>query len=141
MLSKEASSTIFKVFGMTRPGIEPRSPGPLANTLTARPMSEIYIYIYIYIYPQTNCFVVSQVFSVARLARCFKLGLKPSWLYINQISYPRAIIILSVSKGIFYIYNFYIYTVSYWSAPCSHIKWNLQNDFKLWQRLLAFVMY
>ena len=28
---------------MTRPGIEPRSPGPLANTLTPRP----YIYIYI----------------------------------------------------------------------------------------------
>ena len=24
---------------MTRPGIEPRSPGPLANTLTAKPMS------------------------------------------------------------------------------------------------------
>ena len=24
---------------MTRLGIEPRSPGPLANTLTARPMS------------------------------------------------------------------------------------------------------
>ena len=35
MLSKVVSSTIFKVFGMTRPGIEPRSPGPLANTLTA----------------------------------------------------------------------------------------------------------
>ena len=41
MLSKEASSTIFWVFGMTRPGIEPRSPGPLANTLTPRPMSGI----------------------------------------------------------------------------------------------------
>ena len=27
---------------MTRPGIEPRSPGPLANTLTAGP----YVYIY-----------------------------------------------------------------------------------------------
>ena len=27
----------FLSFGMTRPGIEPRSPGPLANTLTARP--------------------------------------------------------------------------------------------------------
>ena len=26
---------------MTRPGIEPRSPGPMANTLTARPMSGI----------------------------------------------------------------------------------------------------
>ena len=39
---------------MTRPGIEPRSPGPLANTLTPRPMSgkrhiqKDYIYIYIY---------------------------------------------------------------------------------------------
>ena len=32
MLSKVASSTTFWVFGMTRPGIEPRSPGPLANT-------------------------------------------------------------------------------------------------------------
>ena len=28
----------FWVFGMTRPGIEPRSPRPLANTLTAWPM-------------------------------------------------------------------------------------------------------
>ena len=33
MLSKGVSSTIFKVFGMMRPGIEPRSPGPLVNTL------------------------------------------------------------------------------------------------------------
>ena len=31
---------------MTRPGIEPRSPGRLANTLTPRPMSgTIYIYM------------------------------------------------------------------------------------------------
>ena len=28
---------------MTRPGIEPRSPGPLANTLTAGPMSRLNI--------------------------------------------------------------------------------------------------
>ena len=27
----------FLVFGITRPGIEPRSPGPLANTLLIRP--------------------------------------------------------------------------------------------------------
>ena len=32
MLSKEVSSIIFKVFGMTRTGIEPKSPGLLANT-------------------------------------------------------------------------------------------------------------
>ena len=38
VLSMEVSSTIFKVFGMTQPGIEPRSPGPLANTLPTTPM-------------------------------------------------------------------------------------------------------
>ena len=32
----EVSSTILKVFGMTRPGIEPRSPGLLVNTLPTR---------------------------------------------------------------------------------------------------------
>ena len=45
MLSKVLSSSIFKVFGMTRPGIEPRSPGPLANTLTAGPMSRLSIFL------------------------------------------------------------------------------------------------
>ena len=39
MLSKAASSIIFWVLGMTRPGIEPLSPGPLVNTLLIRPMS------------------------------------------------------------------------------------------------------
>ena len=38
VLSKEVSSTIFKVFSMTRPGIEPRSPRPLTNTLPTRLM-------------------------------------------------------------------------------------------------------
>ena len=33
VLSKQLLSTIFKVFGMMRPWIEPRSPGPLVNTL------------------------------------------------------------------------------------------------------------
>ena len=40
VLSKELSITIFKVFGMTRSGIEPGSPGPLVNTLLIRPMSQ-----------------------------------------------------------------------------------------------------
>ena len=39
VLSKEVLSTIFKVFGMTRPGIETRSLGPLANTLPTWKMS------------------------------------------------------------------------------------------------------
>ena len=38
MLSKEASTTIFWVFGMTRPKIDPRSPGPWVNSLLARPV-------------------------------------------------------------------------------------------------------
>ena len=38
MLSKEASSTIFWVFGMSWPGIEVSSPRPLANTLAIRPI-------------------------------------------------------------------------------------------------------
>ena len=65
----------------------------------------IYIYIYIYIYclPQTDRFVGSRLFSVAWHARCFKLRSK-HWLYVSQISYPRDIVILSVSKGIFYRY-------------------------------------
>ena len=46
MFSKVASSTIFWVFGMTWPGIQLRSPGPLANVLTIMPTSDIYIYIY-----------------------------------------------------------------------------------------------
>ena len=29
------------MFSMTRPGIEPRSPGPLANTLLIRPMARL----------------------------------------------------------------------------------------------------
>ena len=45
MLRKEASSTIFWVFGMTRRGIEPRSPRPWANTITIMLMSGMYVCI------------------------------------------------------------------------------------------------
>ena len=49
---------------------------------------------YIFFYPQRDCFVVSQPFSSARSATCFKLGSKPGWLYVSQTSYPRVIVIL-----------------------------------------------
>ena len=68
--------------------------------------------IYIYTCPlQTDCFVVSQLFSVARHTRYFKLGLKSGCLYVSQIPYSWAIVILSVSEGIFYVYIF-TYTLS-----------------------------
>ena len=41
VLSKELSRAIVKVFGMTQPGIETRSPGPLANTLLTRLMIQL----------------------------------------------------------------------------------------------------
>ena len=58
MLSKEVSSAIFKVFGMTRPGIEPRSPEPLANTLPTRPMSWLLIRVLF-----LNCSEIQQEIS------------------------------------------------------------------------------
>ena len=47
-------------------------------------MKYIYIYIYIYCHPQTDCFVISQLFSVARHTRCFKLGLE-TWLTLYRM--------------------------------------------------------
>ena len=41
MLSKELSSTIFKVFGITQLGVELKSSDPLANTLTIKPKKKI----------------------------------------------------------------------------------------------------
>ena len=41
-----ASSTIFWVFGITVPGIEPRSSGPLANTLLVRPKARQRCYLF-----------------------------------------------------------------------------------------------
>ena len=49
MLSKEASSIIFWVFGMTQPGIEPWSSGPWVNTLPTRPMSWSSFFIFSFI--------------------------------------------------------------------------------------------
>ena len=45
----------------------------------------IYIYICIYNHPQTDYFVVSQLFSVARHVGRLKLGLKPTQLYVILI--------------------------------------------------------
>ena len=47
----------------------------------------VYIYIYIYrerereSHPLTDCFIVSQLFSVARHTGCFKLESKSAYLY------------------------------------------------------------
>ena len=43
----------------------------------------ICIYIYIYSHPQTDCFVLSELFSVARHVGRLKLGSKPVQLYVR----------------------------------------------------------
>ena len=43
----------------------------------------IYIYIYIYYHPQTDCFVVLQLFSVARNVGRLNVGSKPAQLYVR----------------------------------------------------------
>ena len=48
MLSKTASSAIFWVFDITRPGIEPWPPGPLANTLLISPIADNSFFISFY---------------------------------------------------------------------------------------------
>ena len=55
----------------------------LINVYITKILIYIYVYIYIYCHPQTDCFIVSQLFSVARLVGCLKLGSKPTQLYIR----------------------------------------------------------
>ena len=45
----------------------------------------IYIYIYIYSQPQTDCFVLSELFSVARHAGRSKPESKPVQLYLRLV--------------------------------------------------------
>ena len=47
---------------MTRPGIEPRSPGPLANTLLHRTMRYIHIYVYIHIHMYMYAYIYVYIY-------------------------------------------------------------------------------
>ena len=102
MLSKVVSSTIFKVFGMTRPGIEPRSPGPLANTLTAGPMSRLLMETNPIMWRKLllkNKVIINEEFNMKESRRynvsvsinylqdieiCYEVSLDPRWM-INEI--------------------------------------------------------
>ena len=64
-------------------------------------------HVYIVIHRQT-IIVVSQLFIVARQARCFKLTSKPSRVYISLISYTNTIFPLNVSEENFWYMFTYI---------------------------------
>ena len=65
-----------------------------------------YIYIYVcvcvcvYCHPRTDCFVVSQLFSVARHVGCLKLGSKPTQLYVRFSILPLSQQSTYASSGI-----------------------------------------
>ena len=61
--------------------------------------TQIYIYIYIYSHPQTDCFVVSQLFSVARHVGRLKLRSKPAYLYVRHSIRPLGQQAYQVSLG------------------------------------------
>ena len=46
------------------------------------------VWKYIYCHPHTDCFIVSQLFRVARYARRFKLGSKSAKRYVRPMTYP-----------------------------------------------------
>ena len=53
-----------------------------------------------YILLSTDCFIVSQLFSVARHAGCFKLGSKPTQLYVRLSILPLTLQTAYISSGI-----------------------------------------
>ena len=86
----------------------------LVNSLLAMKELFSYIYIYIYIYPQTDYFIVSQLFSVAK-NKMLQAGIK-TWLTLHQSD------ILHQShhhsqhewRNCFIFLSFYIYIINYW---------------------------
>ena len=72
----------------------------LLKVRTNLSLKYIYIYIYIYCHPQIDCFVVSQLFSVARHVRRLKLGSKPDQLYVRLSFLPLSQQAIHVSSGI-----------------------------------------
>ena len=63
-----------------------------------------YIYIYIYCHPQTDCFVLSELFSVARHAGRSKPGSKPIQLYVRLSFRPLGQQADTLAKGIFKVF-------------------------------------
>ena len=73
----------------------------------------IYIYIYIYYHPHTDCFVLSEIFSVARHARRSKPGSKP--VRADHVGWGNFKIFILVTAAAAFVYIF-LYPISYQSA-------------------------
>ena len=78
MLSKEVSSTIFWVFGMTRPGSEHPSPGPMVNTLFIRPINPTNYNKFATLYHFYPFFSFLQLYKICFLKLC-------CWYYLFEL--------------------------------------------------------
>ena len=85
--------------------------------ITADPHFLVYIYIYIYSHPQTDCFVLSELFRVARHAGRLKPGSIPVQLYVRLCFRPLVHQVDHVGKGNFKV--FFIFRNSS-SSLCLH---------------------
>ena len=73
----------------------------------------------IYIVIQTDYFVVSQLFCVARTVKCFKTKSEPDWLNLSKISYPiKLVSLILFRRHPIYIY-IYIYIIIFSISPKS----------------------
>ena len=111
MLNKATSSTIFWVFGMTWPGIEPRFPGPLANTLLIRLIKLNNIWIFI-----------KKVFSFRRKVDTFEK--KQQHLNLKKKMFEKRIWI-NIKKG---HWDSMVGVPSLFRLSCNFWKWSSQND-------------
>ena len=75
----------------------------------------IYIYIYIYSHPQTDCFILTELFSVARHVGCSKPGSKLIQLYVRLSLRP-----LSQQAYHVWLREFSRYHVVTAAAVCLH---------------------
>ena len=70
-----------------------------SSNLFSMTFTYLYIYIYIYCQPQTDCFIVSQLFSVARHVGRLKLGSKTTQLYVRLSIRPLGQQVYPVGLG------------------------------------------
>ena len=82
----------------------------------------LYIYIDIYCHPQTDCFIVSQHFSVARQAKFPNLGLKPGWLKCQSKILPLSHEETSASEGNLNAYVSHLFCLLISTKSSIHLK-------------------
>ena len=112
-LSKEASSTFFRAFGMTQPGIQPSSPGTLVNTLTIIPMHRWLPQAYIHTYIHTHTHIYIHIYIYIYICVCVYI-----YIYINKRKWVNNYLNWEYIRRILYFFSRYIFSpISFWSFP------------------------